>query len=189
MLRCRILTNFLLGSTAAPGSCGLQCLRPSRLSFSTASSGTRRQFPTSALLRCHNWVLGYFLREQWQILLLGSAHDFHTPECNSPSLNSSSKHITEFSFGESLESNVSHLPNTPLLFLCGKLGLLPARICVHQRNSFICISPDADDTAWRNNQKKRTWSELTILNSQNVSLQDLNVNKQGIKCRRLIAKW
>lgn len=45
-----------------------------------------------------------------QILLLGSAHCFHTPEFNSPFLHSSN-HRTEFSLDESLESNVSHNPN------------------------------------------------------------------------------
>lgn len=95
---------------------------------------------------------------------------FYTLEVDSPFLNSSSEHITEFSFGQSLESDASHIPSSPTFMSLWKTNLCLLEFAFIREIVFFCIPPDTGDTALRNNQKRRTWNELTILNSQSISL-------------------
>lgn len=125
----------------APGSCGLEChLWPAKLSFSTVGSGNSRQF--SHLLSFPG-LTGSLVISSGNIghaLLLGSAHYCHTPELNAPFLHCRSKHVAEFSLGESLASNVSQVPSSPTFISLWKTALCLLEFAFPEKLFYLCFS-------------------------------------------------
>lgn len=183
--------NFLYGSTWAPGSCRLQWWWPSWLSFSTVEISRVLEGSTLQLLPfpigtgCS--VISFEI--VGPILIRGSAYYFHTLAFNFCVLNPNSKHIILFSFGESLESYASRIPNGHTFISLWKTVTTTVSICVHQRNSFVCISLDTGDMALKNHREKKIQSKLTIWNHRSVFLQNLNVNNkykiQKANCKKM----